>query len=99
MSTPRAHSKAESFRRRYGKRQQQRKEERAREFEAVFSDPDLDLEEVAAQVGFATCPLFKQRLSRVWTYPCCGKCSSVMLLTPDDWLQSAFPRALVMCRT
>ncbi|EIE21327.1 hypothetical protein COCSUDRAFT_48069 [Coccomyxa subellipsoidea C-169] len=33
----------------YKQRQSRKKEERARAFEAVFSDPELDLEEVAAQ--------------------------------------------------
>ncbi len=35
---------------RYKQRQVRKKEERARAFEAVFSDPEMDLEEVAAQV-------------------------------------------------
>ena len=30
------------------------KERRSRAFEAVFTDPDMDLEEVAAEVGHVT---------------------------------------------
>lgn len=37
--------------RRYKRRQAQKEEEREKAFERVFNDPDVDLEEVAAQVA------------------------------------------------
>lgn len=39
--------------RRYKHRQSRKEEERAKAFERVFNDPDVDLEEVAAQVSLA----------------------------------------------
>ena len=39
-----------SVERRYKHRQARKEEDRAKAFERVFNDPDVDLEEVAAQV-------------------------------------------------
>ena len=82
--------------RRYGKRQQQRKEERAREFEAVFSDPDLDLEEVAAQVG----PYALKEASRNLMLTCVSSCQ-LWQMAPTCWFPAelASSSAAVMCRT